>query len=167
MVSSRKLTLSDFGAWNKVRAEALDFEPMAFGRSNADEEAHREQLFKNNIGRDDRFIIGLFDGDTLIAIGGFFRHEPVKAFHKGIIWSVFVKPEYQGKGIGRKLMEVVLSEATVMDGLESILIGVSSNNPPAINLYKNLGFVEYGREQNCLKHDGKYVDQILMRMAVD
>ena len=91
----------------------------------------------------------------------------LKPSTKGIIWSVFVKPVYQGKGIGRKLMEVVLSEGTVMDGLESILIGVSSNNPPAINLYKNLGFVEYGREPNCLKHDGKYVDEILMRMAVD
>ncbi len=99
---ARRLTESDFLEWNKVRAEALDFEPMAFGRSNADEEAHREQLFENNVDRDDRFIIGLFDGEKLIAIGGFFRHEPIKAFHKGTVWSVFVKPEFQGKGIGRK-----------------------------------------------------------------
>lgn len=166
MVTARRLSFSDFGPWNRIRTEALDFEPMAFGRSNADEEAHREQLFKNNVDRDDRFIIGLFDGEELIAIGGFFRHEPIKAFHKGTVWSVFVKPEFQGKGIGRKLMEAIISEAKSMKGLESILIGVSSNNPPAIILYRNLGFVEYGREPNCLKHDGKYVDEILMHLPV-
>lgn len=167
MVTARRLSLSDFEPWNKVRTEALDFEPMAFGRSNADEEPGRENLFKNNVGRDDRFIIGLFDEGNLIAIGGFFRHEPIKAFHKGTVWSVFVKPEYQGKGIGRKLMEEVIYEAKKMKGLESILIGVSSNNPKAISLYRNLGFIEYGREPNCLKHGWKYVDEILMHMPVE
>ena len=140
---------------------------MAFGRSNEDEEAGRAQLFKNNVGRNDRFILGLLDGDELVAIGGFYRHEPIKAFHKGTVWSVFVRESHQGKGIGRMLMEGIISEAKKMAGLESILIGVSSNNPKAINLYRNLGFIDYGCEPNCLKHDGIYVDEILMRMAVD
>lgn len=166
MILARILTEKDFEQWNKVRAEALDFEPMAFGRSNADEQAHRERLFENNVNRDDRFIIGLFDEDTLVAIGGFYRHEPLKTFHKGTIWSVFVKPEHQGKGLGKKLMESILSEAKKMDDLESILIGVSSNNPRATSLYRSLGFIEYGREPNCLKHAGKYVDEILMHLEV-
>ncbi|MGB1318510.1 MAG: GNAT family N-acetyltransferase, partial [Flavobacteriales bacterium] len=98
---------------------------------------------------------------------GFYRHEPIKTFHKGTVWSVFVKPEHQGKGLGRKLMERTLEEAWKMDGLETILIGVSSNNPPAISLYRNLGFTDYGREPNCLKHNGEYVDEILMVMSRD
>ena len=145
MVTPRVLISSDLEIWNKLRSEALDFEPMAFGRSNEDEAAGREQLFKNNVGRDDRFILGLFDGDEPVAIGGFYRHEPIKAFHKGTIWSVFVRESRQGKGLGRRLMESVISEAKKMAGLESVLIGVSSNNPKAINLYRNLGFIDYGR----------------------
>ena len=167
MMTFRILTDGDFDQWNVIRTEALDTSPFAFGRSNSDEISERDHRFKSNINRTDRFILGVFEGDKLIGIAGFYRHEPVKVFHKGTVWSVFVKPEYQGKGLGRKLMEEILLEAWKMSGLETILIGVSSNNPPAINLYKNLGFEEYGREPNCLKHKGEYVDEILMVMHRD
>lgn len=167
MEQLRVLVDSDFDQWNKVRSQGLDVSPFAFGRSNEDELPTRERLFKNNINRDDRFILGLFLDGEMIGISGFFRHEPIKAFHKGTVWSVFVNPDFQGKGYGRKLMEETLKEAWKMDGLETILIGVSSNNPPAINLYRSLGFSDYGREPNCLKHEGNYVDEILMLMNRD
>lgn len=160
----RILGAQDFEQWNAIRTEALDNSPFAFGRSNEDEFAERDHRFKVNINRKDRFILGVFEDDNLIGIAGFYRHEPIKIFHKGTVWSVFVKPEYQGKGFGRKLMEETLREAWEMNDLEAILIGVSSNNPTAINLYRNLGFEDYGREPNCLKHNGEYVDEILMVM---
>ncbi len=167
MVHFRILGDEDFEQWNQVRTEALDAAPFAFGRSNKDELPTRAKLFANNTDRDDRFILGAFEEDELVGIAGFYRHEPIKTFHKGTVWSVFVKPKFQGQGLGRKLMESTLEEAWKMSGLESILIGVSSNNPPAINLYRNLGFQDYGREPNCLKHEGEYVDEILMVMRRD
>ncbi|MGB0916589.1 MAG: GNAT family N-acetyltransferase [Flavobacteriales bacterium] len=163
----KRLTDADFEQWNALRTEALDVSPFAFGRSNEDEFAERDHRFKVNIDRADRFILGVFEDKKLIGIAGFYRHEPIKTFHKGTVWSVFIKPEHQGKGLGRKLMKRTLEEAWKMDGLETILIGVSSNNPPAINLYRNLGFTDYGREPNCLKHNGEYVDEILMVMSRD
>lgn len=164
MISFRKLTQQDFDQWNTVRTEGLDVAPFAFGRSNEDEMPIRERFFKNNINRDDRFILGMFADERLIGISGFFRHEPIKAFHKGTVWSLFVKPSHQGMGLGRKLMEETLKEAWKMDGLETVLIGVSSNNPSAIHLYRSLDFIEYGKEPKCLKHEGEYVDEILMYM---
>lgn len=167
MVEFRILGENDFEEWNKVRSLGLDVAPFAFGRSNEDELPTRERLFKNNINRTDRFILGLFSDEQLIGISGFFRHEPIKAFHKGTVWSVFVNPDFQGKGHGRKLMDETLKDAWKMESLETILIGVSSDNPTAINLYRSLGFIDYGREPNCLKHEGKYVDEILMVMQRD
>ncbi|MFT4544961.1 MAG: ribosomal protein S18 acetylase RimI-like enzyme [Bacteroidia bacterium] len=167
MFSFRILSDPDFEQWNAIRTEALEVAPFAFGRSNEDELPERDHRFKVNINRKDRFIHGAFDGEKLIGISGFYRHEPIKTFHKGTVWSVFIKPQYQGKGLGRKLMEETLLEAWEMADLETILIGVSSNNPTAFNLYKNLGFAEYGREPNCLKHKGEYVDEILMVMHKD
>jgi ribosomal protein S18 acetylase RimI-like enzyme len=167
MEQFRVLIDSEYEAWNAIRTDALDVAPFAFGRSNEDEATERTHRFASNINREDRFILGAFDGDELIGIAGFYRHEPKKTSHKGTIWSVFIKPNWQGKGLGRNLMEETLLEAWKMADLETILLGVSSNNPTAFNLYKNLGFVEYGREPNCLKHKGEYVDEILMVMKRD
>lgn len=167
MEQFRVLVDSDFMAWNTIRTEALDASPFAFGRSNEDEMPERENRFKSNINRKDRFILGAFDRNELVGIAGFYRHSPIKTFHKGTVWSVFVKPNWQGRGLGREIMKRTLKQAWEMDGLETILIGVSSNNPPAINLYRSLGFTDYGKEPNCLKHEGDYVDEILMLMNRD
>jgi RimJ/RimL family protein N-acetyltransferase len=39
---------------------------------------------------------------------------------------------------------------------------VVGENQAAYRFYKNLGFVEYGRETKALKQDGRYYDEILM-----
>lgn len=158
----RKLKSDDWEQWNVVRTEALDAAPFAFGRSNEDELPTRKGKFESNINRDDRFIIGAFDQGEMIGISGFFRHEPIKTFHKATVWSVFVKPKFQQRGLGRKIMEETLRLAWQMNGLEIILIGVSSDSLAAFQLYRSLGFAEYGREPKSLKYNGSYSDEILM-----
>lgn len=157
-----KLNWDDFDKWNVMRTMALDEDPVSFGSSNEDEIPKREALFKRNTEELDHFIIGLFDGEELIGIAGFYRHNYLKVKHKGTVWSVFVRPEHQGIGLGRKLMEGLLENAFVIDGLEQILIGATANNFAAIGLYKNMGFKEYGREPRCLKFEGEFYDEVLM-----
>lgn len=163
-IAYRKLTVGDFDQWNRVRTLALDFEPAAFGRSNADEEPIRKELFNRNTDQNDRFILGAFAGEELVGIAGLFRHEPLKVQHKSMIWSVFVIREYQGKGIGRGLMEKSIELAKQIDGIDLILIGVSAYNTKAHQLYQRLGFVDYGTEPRSLKINGEYFDEILMWM---
>jgi ribosomal protein S18 acetylase RimI-like enzyme len=158
----RKLNWDDFDKWNATRTLALDAAPIAFGSSNEDEIPVRKEMFKRNMEQPDHFILGLFDKENLIGIAGFYRHNQLRVRHKGTIWSVFVHPDFQGKGLGRKLMEEMVSVIFEIDGLERILIGASSINPTAINLYKSLGFEEYGYEPRCLIHEGNYYDEVLM-----
>jgi RimJ/RimL family protein N-acetyltransferase len=158
----RKLTWDDFENWNALRTMALDEDPVSFGSSNEDETPKREALYKRNLEEPDHFIVGLFDDEEIIGIAGFYRHNYLKVNHKGTVWSVFVPPEHQGKGLGRKLMEGLLKNAFVINGLEQILIGATANNAAALGLYKNLGFKEYGREPRCLKFEGEFYDEVLM-----
>ena len=147
-----------------MRTLALDFDVAAFGRSNEDEGPTRQRLFDNNVDRDDRFILGAFDGHELVGISGMFRHDAVKAYHKGNIWSVFVVEEYQGKGLGRGLMEETIEQTRQIEGVDLILIGVSAYNTKAHELYKRLGFIDYGTEPRSLKIDGEYYAEHLMWM---
>jgi ribosomal protein S18 acetylase RimI-like enzyme len=50
-----------------------------------------------------------------------------------------ISPQYQGKGFGQDLLNLILSELK-RDGTENITIEVDSNNEVAFNLYKICGF---------------------------
>jgi len=164
-VTFRNLVQTDFEEWNAIRTMALDVAPVAFGSSNIDEIPVRKDMFKRNMEQPDHFIVGVFHETDLIGIGGFYRFNQLKHKHKGTIWSVFVHPNLQENGIGRKLMLDILKRAFEINGLERILIGAESTNMPAVKLYRSLGFKVYGTEEKSLKHEGKYFDEVLMVMG--
>ncbi len=57
-----------------------------------------------------------------------------------------VSPEFRRKGIGRRLMEEVLSEAQKR-GCISVILSVRESNLPALILYKEFGYTEVGRRK--------------------
>ena len=56
---------------------------------------------------------------------------------EGSIAELAVAPEYRRKGIGRKLVELML---TSVDGVRTVCLEVRASNGPAILLYKAMGF---------------------------
>lgn len=82
--------------------------------------------------------------------------------HLGYI-GLSVAKEFKGKGIGKKVMEVIISEGKKnLKELKIIYLDVFGNNPIAINLYKDLGFKEYGKLPGGLLYRGEPADEILM-----
>ena len=160
----RILQTEDTEQWIAIRTEALDAVPFAFGRTNQDEDRERKQLLLEQTNGKDNFIFGAFDDEKLVGVAGFYRYDTVKNNHKGMIWSVYVSPSRQGKGIGKKLMELLLNHTWKLEGLDHILLSVSANMTAAHRLYKRLGFEQYGLEPNCLKINGEYQDAILMAL---
>jgi ribosomal protein S18 acetylase RimI-like enzyme len=71
-----------------------------------------------------------------------------------------VRPWARRSGFGRRLVLAILTHAA--ERVEQINLSVVSGNEGALNLYRNAGFVEYGREMRALKQDGKYLDEVLM-----
>ena len=60
-------------------------------------------------------------------------------------------------------MEKVLEEAEKnLLGLKSIVLGVMANNPIALNLYKEFGFIEYGTLPEAFFYKGEYIAEIRM-----
>lgn len=73
-----------------------------------------------------------FDGDKFVG-SSIIRPE---------IDDLFVVPEYQGQGYGRKIMETSLNLA-LQKNFDEITLGVVDWNKKAMNLYKSLGFEVY------------------------
>lgn len=62
-----------------------------------------------------------------------------KIFETGEISNVAVHPDFRGRGISRKMLEVLMREARE-DGVEEFTLEVRAGNVIALNLYESLGF---------------------------
>lgn len=58
--------------------------------------------------------------------------------------GISIEKDFRGIGIGRALTEACIECARIA-GYEQLELDVVSDNVAAVNLYKNLGFIEYGR----------------------
>ena len=62
-----------------------------------------------------------------------------KIFEEGDISNVAVHPAHRGRGISRKMLEILMSEARA-DGVQAFTLEVRAGNEVAVNLYESLGF---------------------------
>jgi putative acetyltransferase len=87
--------------------------------------------------------------------------------HVGTL-GIGVHPAYQGLGLGRALLQHVMAwvrEHRDEDGgrVLRVELGVRSDNPRAVALYRSLGFVEEGVRRDFVRlGDGSFVDDITM-----
>ncbi len=81
---------------------------------------------------------------------------------EGHILNVAVKPAFCGKGVGRLLVERVLSDCRGK-GAAFVSLEVRFSNNAAISLYRRLGFVETGRRRHYYENSE---DAILMEYII-
>ena len=76
---------------------------------------------------------------------------------------IAVLPDYQGQGIGKKLLDEVL-EFYRIEGCLSLTLTVNSKNSRAIRMYENAGFSHVSLLKKYFLQDG---DGILMRRELE
>jgi len=74
--------------------------------------------------------------------------------------GIFVRKGYRGQGIGSEMMREMETQAW-KTGIEVLYLEVYSISP-AVELYKRLGYTEYGRLPGGIKFRGGYVDTVSM-----
>ncbi len=86
------------------------------------------------------------DGEEAIAVARFARlpHNPRVAEA-----SILVRDDYQGTGVGRKLMELLIAEART-SGLERLILLTHADNTAMIRLATGLGLPFQGRHAEGL-----------------
>lgn len=154
----RPLRPEDAPALRRLRLEALERCPTAFGASHAEALLLTEADFANSIRTAaPGAIFGAFDGRPIVGMAGLMVHCREKQSHKGLLWGVYVQPAFQGKGVGRRLVEAVICLAR-----KKVLVlqaGVNSRNASAKGLYDHLGFRRFGVEPKAICVDGAYYDE--------
>ena len=161
-ISYRPLVPADLNEYRRVILNCLLQHPNNFGTTY--EEAVNATALKldNAITHADdyNFVIGVFGADQkLVGICGFLAETRQKTKHRGEIVQMFVDPAFTGKGVGKKLLQDVIEKAFSAPLIEQIILSAVAENKSAVNLYKQAGFVEYGRLKNYFKSASGYSTQ--------
>lgn len=165
LVEIRLITETDVGDFWEIRLRALREEPGSFSASYEDEVDKPVEDVINWIREragPERYILGAFKNGSLIGMVGFAREQGAKLRHKGRVWGMYIIPEVRGEGVGGLLLTEVILRTSDLEGLEQIVLTVTSRNKPAIRLYENLGFTSYGLEKRALKIGPEYLDDVFM-----
>jgi ribosomal protein S18 acetylase RimI-like enzyme len=161
-IEMRRLGAEDAAAYREIRLEALADSPHAFSSTLESEQDQPLDRFAARLADD--FVLGAFSGPHLVGVAGFYVQARPKHRHKGMLWGMYVRPDYRAAGIGRKLVEAIIEHAR--RHVELLQLFVVSDNAPARRLYASLGFVEYGIERHATKYHGQYHDDVLMALPL-
>ncbi len=161
------LTSPHVEAYKKIRLEALQNNPEAFG-SSYEEEVDNHQKFVTRLAQDSStsFVLGCFEGDSLLGIVGFAQERSLKRLHIGGIYSMYVTASARKKGYGKLLVAEVLKRVALVPEIEQVHLQVVSTNVGAIKLYEHFKFETYGVENRALKVGDRFYDENYMMLML-
>lgn len=113
--------------------KVLEIEEEAF-TTPWSKEAFTMELTKNLLAK---YIVAQVD-EKIVAYGGIWL-----ILDEGHVTNIAVLSEYRGKGIGEKIVKGLIRICTSRE-IRAITLEVRKSNEVAKNLYKKLGFIEFG-----------------------
>jgi RimJ/RimL family protein N-acetyltransferase len=161
-VQLRRLEAADAPAFQRLRVEGFALQPREFRYAPEDEADMPLAEVAARLERD--FVVGVFDGDTLVGIAGLTRLRGVKIRHKALLWGMYLRAEFRGEGGADMLMSALLDHAR--GRVEIVTLTAMSDNPRALAFYRRWGFVAYGVEPAAVKFGGSYFDETLMSLRL-
>lgn len=146
-VTLREMTVDDIPAVHQLETELFpeDAWPVAaFESELAQKETRNYWVYEN-----DCQIIGYAGLCTVLPISD--------------VQTIAINPEFQGQGLGRKLLTLLVETAKQRNALD-VMLEVRFDNPTAISLYESMGFITIHRRVGYYKGG---VDALIMRLQLD
>jgi ribosomal-protein-alanine N-acetyltransferase len=78
------------------------------------------------------------------------------------ILSIGVTPDRQRQGVGKRLLQHFFEHGTSQN-MTRVVLEVAEDNVPAVRLYRDFGFVEFGRRKGYYKQGNRKIDAIMMK----
>lgn len=79
---------------------------------------------------------------------------------------MYVHPDHQGKGLGRKLLVALIAEARRLNK-HVMVAGIESQNHASLHLHETLGFITTGQMPQVGTKFGRWLDLTFMQLQLD
>lgn len=150
----RPIRVDDWEAVGEIRHQPQVMEFTTAMPSERPGRAFIEALTPN-----DHVMVAQLDGRVIglagLHVGGAKRRHVARI-------GIAVHDAFAGRGVGRALMQSLLSLADDWLGLVRVELDVDATNERARKLYESLGFVVEGRQPKAYFTAGRYADAVLM-----
>ncbi|MGE0562977.1 MAG: N-acetyltransferase family protein [Pseudolabrys sp.] len=77
-------------------------------------------------------------GDIVAGYANYGRNRAKSLFYDGEVYEIYLRPEYQGLGFGRRLFNAARKDMQ-QSGLKSLVVWALSDNEPSVEFYRALG----------------------------
>ncbi len=147
----------DWDKFRTLRLIGMETDPQAFGGDLTEEKERKEPEWRKRIESTDRFFFIAEDVDVFVSMAGAKKISE----QTWMLAGVFTVTAFRGRGIARKLTELVLIEAK-HKGAHLIQLMVNVDQKDAVKIYTNLGFKITKTLKGELMADGKLHDEYVM-----
>lgn len=96
------------------------------------------------------------------SFSGYTSLRNINWINRNCYFGITLSPKMQGKGLGREATNLVINYAIKNLNLHKVQLEVIEDNIRAIELYKNLGFIEEGILKEQFYNNRVYYNVILM-----
>lgn len=164
----RILGSEDAREFTAMRLQALRDCPTAFASSYAEEVGTPHHEVESRLApKLNGAVFGAFDDGRLIGICGVQQERLIKLAHKATVWGMYVDPAARRSGVGRALMQAVLTYAEVTLRVRTVRLGVNTENHGALSLYRRFSFRIVGTEERCLLIDEVFYGEHQMALDIN
>jgi L-amino acid N-acyltransferase len=106
------------------------------------------------------------DGPDVLAFGSFGDFRAWPGYRSTVEHSVHVAAAHRRRGIGRQIVEALIREARKLE-MHVMIAGVDATNEGSLALHRRLGFVEVGRFPQIARKFDRWIDLVLLQLALD
>jgi ribosomal protein S18 acetylase RimI-like enzyme len=96
-------------------------------------------------------------GDNIAGYANYGRNRARSLFYDGEVYELYLRPEYQGLGFGRRLFSAARKDL-LQSGLKTLVVWALSDNEPAVEFYRALGGRAVARSSE--KFGSKTLDKV-------
>jgi RimJ/RimL family protein N-acetyltransferase len=168
-VKIARLTPADAVPYRALMLQAYATEADAFTSTVAEREALALEWWASRIADEPlaaELVFGAFGPTGLVGAAGLSFERRERTAHKALLFGMFVRPGFRGRGIARALVGEVLAAARSRPGTRVVQLTVTEGNAAALRLYQSCGFAAFGIEPLAMKVGDRFLSKVHMGCVI-
>jgi phosphinothricin acetyltransferase len=106
------------------------------------------------------------EGDTIVGYAYAVQYRPRSAYRFCVEQSVYLHPDHVGKGIGKALVEELLSRCEALGIRQVIAVITRTDHVASGRLHERFGFEEVGVLESIAYKFGEWIDTVMLQKSL-